>query len=90
MSIQRRSAPTIAGVARQIAAFEAAYDLDTKVFLIRDFRSCNVDEDDAMEWSYLCDQLRVLREDALESMYAAGEDQVRLENFDDCPELLAA
>lgn len=67
MPIQRRSAPTIAGVAGKIAEFENMYELDTKVFLVRDSRSAHVDEDDAMEWAYLHEQLCALREDALES-----------------------
>jgi len=89
MPIQRRSTPTIAGVARHIVAFETRYALDSRVFLARDSRSSHVDEDDAMQWSYLCEQLKVLREDALEVLYSVPDDAV-LENFEDSREQLAA
>jgi hypothetical protein len=66
MPTQIRNAPTIAEVTRKIAEFEDMYGLSTEVFVTHDSLSANVDEDDAMEWNYLHEQLCALREDALE------------------------
>jgi hypothetical protein len=92
MPIQRRSAPTLEGVARQIKAFEIRYNMDTEAFLEQGCDGSAVDEDDAMQWEYLHEQLVVLREAAVETLYAAQLEgrETLLQNVDTAPELLAA
>jgi hypothetical protein len=90
MPIQRRSAPTLSGVARQIEIFERRYDISTDVFLLNDHRSRQVDENDGMQWSYLIEQREVLTEVAVGQLYANGCDSGPLKNRETSPELLAA
>ena len=90
MPFQRRNTPTLEGVIREIQALESLYGIDTEAYLMHDCRSSHVDEDDGMQWTYLYEQLRVLREGVVEAMYSTRREVVLLENFDDSPELLAA
>jgi hypothetical protein len=90
MPIQGRSTPTLTGVARQIRSFEVLYGIDTAVFIRNDEQSCNVDEDDAMQWFYLIEQLSALQEAAVGTLYSAVYDRGPLQNSENSPELLAA
>jgi hypothetical protein len=88
MPIQRRSAPTLEGVNRQIEAFEHQYKIDTDVFL-NDCHNVSVNEDDAMEWAYLVEQRSALLDAAIGTLYGSA-DVEELENSDSSLELLAA
>jgi hypothetical protein len=92
MQIKRRSAPTIAGVARQMKAFEFRYSISTNDFLQQDFNGNLVSEDDAMEWRYLREQFSALQEAAIERLYSAlpTGSEARLKNCENSSELLAA
>ena len=92
MQIKRRSAPTIAGVARQMKAFEFRYKISTDDFLQQDFSGNAISEDDAMEWRYLREQLSALQEAGIEKMYSAlpTGSKARLKNCENFSELLAA
>lgn len=88
MPIQRRGTPTYEGVERQIQAFERLYNLDTSSFM-SDCHNTTVDEDDAVQWSYLVDQREVLIDAAVGMLYGRDE-TAELKNCDDMQELLAA
>jgi len=57
MPIKRRNIPTIEGVTRQMQAFEFRYSITTDEFLRQDGLDNRVDEDDAIQWQYLREQL---------------------------------
>lgn len=92
MQIKRRSMPTIEGVTRQIQAFEFRYSISTEEFLRKDFAECPVNEDDAMQWRYLREQLSALKDAAVERLYSAlpTGSKARLKNSENSSELLAA
>lgn len=92
MPIKRRTIPTIESVTRQMQAFEARYGIATGEFLRLDAAECRVDEDDAMQWLYLREQLSALQEAAVERLYAAlpRGSGARLKNCENSSELLAA
>ena len=90
MTILRRSAPTLTGVARQLAAFERQYSISTADFTADDERSNDVDEDDAMQWMYLLEQLSALQEAAVGRLYSAVSFREPLRNEENSPELLVA
>jgi hypothetical protein len=90
MPFQRRCTPTIAGVTLQISEFERRYRLESDAFVMHDLRSAHVDEDDGMQWLYLIEQLRVLREAAVGTLYSAGAESGPLENQESSPEQFAA
>jgi len=82
--------PTIESVTREIEAFESRYGLETEDFVGQEGRVATVEREDGVEWLYLVEQLQVLRELAVESLYAHRQDTPHLQN-DDCPlEKLAA
>jgi hypothetical protein len=80
MSDQIRNTPTIDSVTREIEAFEARYGLETEVFVAENGRVLAVDPDDGVEWLYLVEQLQVLRELAVESLYASSQNTTHLQN----------
>jgi len=90
MSVQRHSTPTLAGVARQIKALEVQYSMSSAEFVRNDDRNCGVDEDDAMQWLYLIEQLSALQEAAVGTLYSSVYDSSPLQNSESSPELLAA
>ena len=90
MPIQRRSAPTLDEVARQIKVFESRYEINTETFKLNDNRSSHVDEDDGMEWFYLIHQLNALTEAAVGRLYSTGYASGPLQNHENSTELLAA
>lgn len=77
---QIRNTPTIESVTRQIEALEARYGLETEEFVAEDGRVASVDPDDGVEWLYLVEQLQVLRELAVESLYARSQTTTHLHN----------
>lgn len=72
--------------------FEFRYSISTGEFLRQDFAKSPVDEDDAMQWRYLQEQLSALQEAAIERLYSAlpKGHEVRLKNCENSSELLAA
>lgn len=92
MPIKRRVIPTIEGVTSDMQAFEFRYKITTEEFLRQDCHGGPVDEDDAMQWRYLREQLSALKDAALESLYAAPSrgHAVELRNCENSSELLAA
>jgi len=92
MQIKRRSLPTIVDVTRQMEAFELRYSISTGEFLRQDFAESRVNEDDAMRWRYLHEQLSALHEAAIERMYSTlpKGSEARLKNCENSSELLAA
>jgi hypothetical protein len=92
MQIKRRTIPTIEGVTRKMKAFEFRYRITTDEFLRTDTPECSVDEDDAMEWRYLREQLSALQEAAIERLYSESPTgrNARLTNCENSSELLAA
>lgn len=90
MPVQRRSTPTLAGVARQIKAFEVQYCMSSAEFVGNEDRAYSVDEDDAMQWLYLIEQLSALQEAAVGTLYSTVYDSGPLQNSESSPELLAA
>ena len=90
MALQRRCTPTLGGVTLQIREFERHYRLESDVFVQHDFRSTHVDEDDGIQWLYLIEQQRVLREAAVGDLYSTSAESGPLENQDSSPEQFAA
>jgi len=92
MPIKRRNIPTIEGVTRQMQAFEFRYSITTDEFLRQDGLDNRVDEDDAIQWQYLREQLSALQDAAIERLYSAlpKGNEVRLKNCENSSELLAA
>lgn len=90
MTIQRREAPTLESVVQKIADFEHRYRIETAVFTLNDHRSNHVDEDDAMEWLYLIEQVCALADSAVGSLYATASVGRLLDNVEDSSELLVA
>ncbi len=90
MPNQIRNTPTIESVTREIEAFESRYGLETEVLVQHEGRIAEVDREDAVDWLFLYEQLRVLRELAVESLYSGSHRVVLLQNTDCEPEKLAA
>ena len=92
MPIKKRSFPTIEGVTRQMQAFEFRYSISTEEFLRQEFAEFSVNEDDAMQWHYLREQLSALQDASIERLYSAFPtgSNARLKNCEDSSELLAA
>ena len=87
---QIRNTPTIESVTREIEAFESLYSIDTEELVLHEGRVPAVDREDAVDWLYLYEQLRVLRELAVESLYSGSQHTVLLQNAYCSPEKLAA
>jgi len=90
MPIQRRNAATLSSVTRQIEDFERRYGIETDSFIARRGCVAEVDGEDGTEWLYLAEQLRVLREAAVECLYSSASQADLLQNDESSPELLAA
>ena len=73
MPIKKRSFPTIEGVTRQMQAFEFRYSISTEEFLRQEFAEFSVNEDDAMQWHYLREQLSALQDASIERLYSAKQ-----------------
>jgi len=87
---QIRTTPTIESVTREIESFENRYGIETDELVLHEGRMSQVDREDAVDWLYLNEQLRVLRELAVESLYSGGQHTVLLNNAYSSPEKLAA
>lgn len=87
---QIRNTPTIESVTREIEAFEHRYGVDTEELVRLEGRIEAVSSDDAVDWLFLNEQLQVLRELAVESLYAGTAEPVLLTNSYCEPERLAA
>ena len=91
MPIEKRNAPTMEQVASERRELELRYEMSTETFLKYGCDNKTVDEDDAMQWEYLNEQMEVLQAAAVEKLYAVPvRGQVTLSNNCFDPELLAA
>lgn len=93
MPVEQLAPPTISEIARELTSYEEQYGITTAEFLAEDGRFPEIDEDDAVEWLYRVEQLRVLQD--IESMrpYSRSERGVSLKNCNsvmDCMDCLAA
>ncbi len=62
MSVQQLAPPTIIEIARELREFEERNHMTTTEFLAVSGRVPEMDEDEAVEWFYRAEQLRVLQE----------------------------
>ena len=90
MHNQIRNTSTIESVTREIETFETRYGIDTEELVLHDGRISQVNGEDAVDWLFLNEQLRVLRELAVESLYSGIQHTVPLQNTYCEPEKLAA
>jgi hypothetical protein len=90
MFTQIRNTPTIESVTREIEVFESRYGIETEQLVQHEGRIPAVDPEDAVDWLYLYEQLRVLRELAVESLYSGSRHTEPLKNAYCSPALLAA
>jgi len=90
MPVQQIAPPTIIEIARELASYEEQYGITTAKFLEEDCRIPEIDEDDAVEWFYRVEQLRVLQEVDCMRPYSRVERGVSLKNHDSVMDCLAA
>lgn len=62
MPVQQLSPPTITEILRELTSYEEQYGVSTAMFLTAEESLPEIDEDDAVEWLYRAEQLRVLRD----------------------------
>jgi hypothetical protein len=89
MSIQHLAPPTIDEVEHALRALETQYGITTPAFIEVEGRVPNVDEDDAVEWDYLVEQLRCLREVEVKFSYSRIKGETTLMNNDSVMDRLA-
>jgi hypothetical protein len=90
MPIHQLAPPTITDVVRELTSYEEQYGISTEKFLEADGRFPEIDEDDAVEWLYRAEQLRVLRDFENLRPYSSLERGMSLENDECSQDLLAA
>lgn len=90
MSVHQLVPPTISEIARELASYEEQYGITTAAFLAADGSIPDVDEDDAVEWLYRVEQLRVLQQADSVSPYSRVERGISLKNCDSMLDRLAA
>jgi len=73
MPVEQVKAPSIAEVRRDLKAYEEQYAMSTAEFQAKCGCDDRIDEDDAVEWLYRAEQLRVLEEGDARSPYARAE-----------------
>lgn len=90
MPVQQLAPPTMIEIARELASYEEQYQITTAAFLSKGGCIPEIDEDDAVEWLYRVEQLRVLQQ--LDSMrpYSRVERGTSLKNHDSVMDCLAA
>ena len=89
MSVQQIAPPTIDEIERALRAFETQYRISTPAFIEADGRISDVDEDDAVEWAYLVEQLQCLREVEVRFSYSRIKGETTLQNNDSIIDRLA-
>jgi hypothetical protein len=82
--------PTIESVRLQLEALEARYGIDTEEFVAQEGRIPSVDGEDGIDWLFLVEQLRVLKEAAVENLYSFNSKTAPLKNLPYSPDCLAA
>ncbi|MGD0521006.1 MAG: hypothetical protein ABSA48_07095 [Terracidiphilus sp.] len=90
MSVQQLAPLTISEIARELAFYEVQYGTTTAAFLAAEGHIPEIDEDDAVEWFYRVEQLRVLRLVDSKCPYSRIERGTPLENCDNMMDCLAA
>ena len=89
MSVQQLSPPTVEEIERDLAEFEAQYQISTADFVVAAYCVPGVDEDDAVNWSYLIEQLKFFRRIEVVSSYSRVDPAPLLENCDTTSDRLA-
>ena len=89
MPVEQLATPTISEIGRELAAYQEQYGITTEQFLAGE-GVCEVDEDDANDWYYRVEQLRVLRQVQFVHPYAQVEKGTSLKNCDSKMDCLAA
>ena len=89
MSMQELAPPTIQEIERDLAAFETQYGIKTVDFVEAGCCGHGVDEDDAVNWSYLVEQLKFFRRGEVISSYSRVTPAPLLENRDSAADRLA-
>lgn len=87
---QIRNTPTIESVTREIEVFENRYGIETEALVELEGRIPAVESEDAVDWLFLYEQLRVLRELAVETLYSVRQPALPLQKEFCEPETLAA
>jgi len=90
MPVQQLAPPTVSEIERDIAAFETQYQVSTRAFVEADGRVSEIDEDDAVDWFYLVEQLKFLRRGEVISSYSRAANSSSLKNCVDVMDRLAA
>ena len=90
MSVQQLAPPTRSEIARELAFYENRYQITTAAFLAEEGCIPDIDEDDAVEWLYRIEQLRVLQQVDLRRPYSCAVRVQSLENRESMMDRLAA
>lgn len=88
MSVEQLAPLSIEEIRRELASYEEQYQVSTSTFLEKDGCIPGIDEDDAVEWLYRVEQLRVLQEPKVVSPYARSVDASPLKGCMDVIEVL--
>jgi hypothetical protein len=90
MPVQQLASPSITDIVRELTSYEEQYGVSTDDFLAAEGRLPEIDEDDAVEWLYRIEQLRVLREVDCMHPYSRLERGTSLKNEECMMDRLAA
>jgi hypothetical protein len=80
MPVQQLAPPTLNEISQETARFEERFGVSTAEFLANENALPEIDEDDAVEWLYLAEQLKALQQVAAASPYARNEVGKALKN----------
>lgn len=73
MPVQQLAPPSVADIRRDLFNLEQKYSTSTAAFVAADGYVPGIDEEDAVEWLYRAEQLRVLEEPEVFSPYSRTE-----------------
>ncbi|MFP5276767.1 MAG: hypothetical protein ACLGPM_06610 [Acidobacteriota bacterium] len=90
MPIQKLTPPTLDEINRAIAGFEERSQMTSEDFVQMEQPVSQLDEDDAVEWLYLIEQRRALRNAARVQPYSRSQAGKSLKNCHDVLDRLAA
>jgi hypothetical protein len=85
MSVQQLAPPTRSEIMRELAFYENQYQITTDAFLAAEGRIPEIDEDDAVEWHYRVEQLRVLQQIESSRPYSCA---VRVQSLKNCESMM--
>jgi hypothetical protein len=88
MPVEQIAQPSIDEIRRDLKAYEDKYSMSTAAFIAVNGCVDQIDEDDAVEWLYRAEQLRVLEEPVAHSPYSRNERPKELKNCSDASELM--